>query len=111
MVVQEVFRHDNAARARETVSQDASRQTGRRDDDGVNRRPREDTMESVPLVDCAGRCRSPATLASFHHGRAPRDKGLRYPPDPPTVKEIIAVMGEVRGAAGDAVPRMLLSSR
>lgn len=55
-------------------------------------------MESVPLRDCAGRRRSPATLSSFHQGRAPRNKGLRYPPDPPTVEEIIAVMR----AAGDA---------
>jgi integrase len=54
-------------------------------------------MESVPLLDCAGRRRSPATLASFHQDRAPRNKGLRYPPDPPTVEEIIAVMR----AAGD----------
>jgi integrase len=49
-------------------------------------------MESVPLLDCAGRRRSPATLSSFHQGRPPRNKGLRYPPDPPTVEEIIAVM-------------------
>ena len=49
-------------------------------------------MESVPLLDCAGRRRSPATLSSFHQGRTPRNKGLRYPPDPPTVEEIIAVM-------------------
>jgi site-specific recombinase XerD len=54
-------------------------------------------MESVPLLDCAGRHRSPATLSSFHQGRTPRNKGLRYPPDPPTVEEIIAVMR----AAGD----------
>ena len=54
-------------------------------------------MQSVPLLDCAGRQRSPATFASFHLGRAPRNKGLRYPPDPPTVEEIIAVMN----AAGD----------
>ena len=33
-----------------------------------------------------------ATLSSFHQGRTPRNKGLRYPPDPPTVEEIIAVM-------------------
>jgi site-specific recombinase XerD len=37
------------------------------------------------------------TLASFHAGRPPRNKGLRYPPDPPTVEEIISVMC----AAGD----------
>ena len=49
-------------------------------------------MESVPLLDCAGRRRSPATLASFHQGHSPRIKGLRYPPDPPTVEEIITVM-------------------
>ena len=55
-------------------------------------------MDSVPLVDCVGRRRSPATLASFHQGRAPRNKGLRCPPDPPTVEEIIAVM---RAAGND----------
>ena len=54
-------------------------------------------MESMPLLDCAGRRRSPATMSSFHQGRPPRNKGLRYPPDPPTVEEIIAVMR----AAGD----------
>ena len=67
-------------------------------------------MESVPLRNCTGRRRSPATFASFDHGRAPRGKGLRYPPDH-TVEELIAVIGEVRGAAGDVVPRMLRSSR
>jgi integrase len=45
-----------------------------------------------------GRRRSPATLSSFHQRRPPRNKGLRYPPDPPTVEEIIGVMQ----AAGDA---------
>jgi hypothetical protein len=49
-------------------------------------------MESVPLLHCTGRRRSPATLSSFHVGRAPRNRGRRYPPDPPTVEEIIAVM-------------------
>ena len=42
---------------------------------------------SLSLLDCAGRRRSPATLASFHPGRAPQNKGLCYPPDPPTVEE------------------------
>ena len=54
-------------------------------------------MDSAPLLDRAGRCRSPATLPAFHQGRPPRNKGLRYPADPPTVEEIIAVMP----AAGD----------
>jgi integrase len=54
-------------------------------------------MRSTPLLDCAGRRRSPATMSGFHEGRPPRNKGLHYPPDPPTVEEIIAVMR----AAGD----------
>ena len=58
----------------------------------VHPRPEEDVMEPVPLLDCAGRRRSPATLSSFHQGRTPRNKGRRYPPDPPSVEEIIAVM-------------------
>jgi hypothetical protein len=49
-------------------------------------------MESVPLLDCAGRQRSPATTSSFSLGRPPRNKGRRYPADPPTVAEIVAVM-------------------
>jgi site-specific recombinase XerC len=54
-------------------------------------------MESTPLLDRAGRPRSPATTSSFHKGITPPNKGLRYPPDPPTVEEIVAVMR----AAGD----------
>src|SRR5918997_3311941 len=49
------------------------------------------------LLDAAGRRRSPATMPGFHAGRPPRNKGLRYPADPPKVEEIIAVMR----AAGD----------
>jgi site-specific recombinase XerD len=47
---------------------------------------------SESLLDRAGRPRSPATMPEFHAGRAPRNKGLRYPADPPHVEEIIAVM-------------------
>lgn len=54
-------------------------------------------MESISLLDRAGRHRSPATTSDFHRGVPPRNKGLRYPPDPPTVEEIITVMR----AAGD----------
>ena len=54
-------------------------------------------MSSTVLLDTCGRRRSPATLSSFHEGRRPRNKGQRYPADPPTVEEIIAVMH----AAGD----------
>lgn len=49
------------------------------------------------LLDAAGRRRSPATLPGYHRGRSPRNKGLRYPADPPTVEEIVAVM---RAAGG-----------
>jgi integrase len=55
-------------------------------------RSKEDVMESTSLLDCAGRRRSPATTSSFHEGLSPRNKGLRYPPDPPTVEEIVSVM-------------------
>jgi len=47
---------------------------------------------SEPLLDAAGRRRSPATLPQFHAGRPPRNKGIRYPADPPTVEEIVAMM-------------------
>lgn len=55
-------------------------------------------MGSTPLLDCTGRRRSPATLASFHLGLAPMNKGLRYPPDPPTVQEIVGVMCAAGGS-------------
>ena len=48
-------------------------------------------MEPV-LYDAAGHRRSPVTMPGFHEGRAPRNKGRRYPADLPTVEEIIAVM-------------------
>jgi len=56
-------------------------------------------MPSSTLVDTAGRRRSPATMPEYHRGRPPRNKGLRYPADPPTVEDIIAVMR----AAGDSL--------
>ena len=50
-------------------------------------------MSSVrPLLDAAGRRRSRATTPGFRTGIAPRNKGQRYPADPPTVDEIVAVM-------------------
>ena len=50
-------------------------------------------MSSVrPLLDAVGRRRSPATTPGFRHGIAPCNKGQRYPADPPTVDEIVAVM-------------------
>lgn len=44
------------------------------------------------LLDVAGLRRSPATLPGFGAGRPPRNKGMRYPADPPTVEKIVAGM-------------------
>ena len=46
-----------------------------------------------------GADRSPATLPEFHAGRPPRNEGMRYPADPPTIEEIVTVMRH----AGDGV--------
>ena len=47
---------------------------------------------SEELLDCLGRRRSPAATSAFHVGRPPRNRGLRYPADPPPVEEIVAVI-------------------
>jgi site-specific recombinase XerD len=54
---------------------------------------------SMSLLNAAGRRRAPVTLPGYLAGRPPRNKGLHYPPDPPTVEEIVAVMRQ----AGDGV--------
>jgi site-specific recombinase XerD len=46
---------------------------------------------SVLLLDAAGRRRSPATVPGYLAGRAPRNKGMQYPPDPPRAEEIVLV--------------------
>jgi integrase len=58
-------------------------------------------MQSV-VYDAAVHRRSPVTMPGFHEGRAPRNKGRRYPADPPTVEEIIAVVREA-GSSADGV--------
>jgi len=55
-------------------------------------------MTVLSMLDSAGRRRSPATMPGYHAGRPPRNRGIRYPADPPTVEEIVAVM---RDAADD----------
>jgi len=55
-------------------------------------------MIGLSAFDSAGWRRSPATMPDYHAGRPPRNKGMRYPADPPTVEEIVAVM---RQAAAD----------
>jgi hypothetical protein len=49
-------------------------------------------LSSQPLLDAAGRRRSPATTPGCRAGIAPGNKGQTYPADPPTVDEIVAVM-------------------
>jgi site-specific recombinase XerD len=59
-------------------------------------------MSTQLLVDVAGRRRSPATFPGYHAGRPPRNKGLRYPADPPRVEEIVAIMRQAGpGPHGD----------
>ncbi len=64
-------------------------------------------MESV-LYDAAGHRRSPVTMPGYHQGRPPRNKGLRYPADPPAVEEIVAVMRAAGGGADGARLRALI---
>ncbi len=54
------------------------------------------------LLDAAGHRRQPVALPGYHAGRPPRNKGRRYPADPPTVEEIIGVM-RTAGAGPDGV--------
>ena len=57
-------------------------------------------MSSVQPLD---RCRRAATLAGddarVPRGQAPRNKGQRYPADPPTVEEIVAVMRQAQSSS------------
>ncbi len=56
-------------------------------------------MSLLSSIDVAGRRRSPATTAE---GRAPGNKGMSYPADPPRVEEIVAVMCQAgQGIHGD----------
>jgi site-specific recombinase XerC len=64
-------------------------------------------MDSV-LYDVAGHRRSPATMPGYHRGRPPRNNGLRYPADPPTVEEIVAVMHSAGNRADGARLRALI---
>jgi hypothetical protein len=50
-------------------------------------------MSSAQLLfDAAGRRRSPVAMPGHNAGRAPRNKGMVYPADPPTVDETVDVM-------------------
>jgi site-specific recombinase XerD len=63
----------------------------------------------IAVVDSAGRRRSPATLPGYLAGRPPRNKGQRYPADPPTVEEIISVMRHAGdGRHGDRLRALIV---
>jgi integrase len=49
-------------------------------------------MPTTILLDAAGRRRSPVTMPGYLCGRSPKNRGMRYPADPPRAEEIIAVM-------------------
>jgi hypothetical protein len=55
-------------------------------------------MTVLSGLDAAGRRRSPATLPGYHAGRPPRNKGMRYPADPPTIDEIVSRCGPAHSA-------------
>ena len=65
-------------------------------------------MTISQLLNAAGRRRSPLTLPGYLAGCPPRNKGLRYPPDPPTVEEIVAVVREAGDGARGARMRALI---
>ena len=54
------------------------------------------------LLDAAGHQRQPFSLPGYHTDRPPRNKGRRYPADPPAIEQIIAVM-HTAGAGPDGM--------
>ena len=60
------------------------------------------------LLDAAGHQRSPVTMPGYHQGRPPKNKGQRFPADPPPVEEIIAVMRATGNGADGARVRALI---
>ena len=66
-------------------------------------------MPSPRELDATARPRSPATVPGYLAGRPPRNKGLRYPADPPRVEEIIAVMRQAgEGVHGDRMRGLIV---
>lgn len=44
------------------------------------------------LFDARGYRRALATMPGYHRGRVPRNRGRRYPADPPTTEQIIELL-------------------
>ena len=59
-------------------------------------------------LDAAGHQRSPVTMPGYHQGRPPKNKGQRFPADPPPVEEIIAVMRAAGNSPDGARLRALI---
>ena len=49
-------------------------------------------MPEALLLDARGYRRSAATMPGFHAGRPPRNRGRRYPADPPTTDELVRLL-------------------
>jgi hypothetical protein len=64
---------------------------------------------SMVLVDAAGRRRSPQRPRGISPGRAPHNKGIQYPPDPPRPEEIIVVMRQAGHDRHGLRPRALIA--
>jgi len=60
------------------------------------------------LLDAAGHQRSLVTMPGYHQGRPPKNKGRRFPADPPPVEKIIAVMRATDNNADGARLRALI---
>ena len=66
-------------------------------------------MSSTEMpLNAAGHRRAPVTMPGYHQGRPPKNKGLRFPADPPPVDEIIAVMRAAGNGADGARLRALI---
>ena len=61
------------------------------------------------FLNATGHQRQPVTMPGYHVGRPPRNKGRRYPADPPTVEEIVAVMRTAgEGANGERLRALIV---
>src|SRR3954453_3793919 len=55
----------------------------------IARRVIGEIVTASPPLDSLGRRRSPASVPGYLAGRPSRNRGRRYPPDPPRTEEII----------------------
>lgn len=56
-------------------------------------RPRRKTSTDLVLLDVCGRVRSPATMPGIRRGKKPPNHGLKYPAQPLTNTEALAILG------------------